>query len=80
MTPFDDGSGPGLYAGGSFTLAGGEGANQIARWSGTRWSSLDGGTNSTVMALAAFDDGTGPALCAGGSFVAAGGVTVNPAR
>ena len=35
----DDGSGPALYAGGSFTAAGGAAAN-LARWDGTSWSAV----------------------------------------
>ncbi len=74
LTVFDDGTGPALYAGGSFTHAGGLPANWIARWDGISWSSLGGGMNSSVFSLTVFDDGTGPALYAGGFFSIAGGV------
>ncbi|MBX3323034.1 MAG: hypothetical protein KF757_08605 [Phycisphaeraceae bacterium] len=82
---FDDGSGPALYVGGNFTIAGGVAANRIARWSGTDWSALTtqggngvGGIQSArVQDLVVFDDGTGAALYAGGAFSTAGGVTVN---
>ena len=75
LASFDDGSGPALYAGGSFTTAGGVPASGVARWDGASWSPLDLGTNGSVAALAVWDDGTGPALYAGGSFTQAGGVT-----
>ncbi len=75
---FDDGGGPALYAGGTFTIAGGVAAERIARWDGTTWSVLGsgitGGTSPGVEALAVFDDGSGPVLYAGGRFTQAGGV------
>jgi len=85
---FDDGSGggPALYAGGSFTIAGGVPANGIAKWNGKAWSALDSGiefsgTSSAplVQSLTVFDDGTGdgPALIVGGSFDMAGGRPAN---
>jgi HYR domain-containing protein len=74
---FDDGSGPALYVGGSFTTAGGVFANNVAKWDGVRWWALGTGVNSTVFALAVFDDGSGPALYAGGSFTTAGGAPAN---
>jgi len=81
LTVFDDGSGsgPAMYAGGAFKVAGGVEANYIAKWDGTSWSPLGTGMNGTVIALAVFDDGLGggPALYAGGDFVTAGGETVN---
>ncbi len=81
LVSFDDGGGPALYAGGSFTSAGGIAANHIAKWDGTVWSALAGpsgtGTDGTVSALAVFDDGGGPALYVGGSFTAAGGIAAN---
>jgi trimeric autotransporter adhesin len=76
---FDDGSGPALYAGGSFTMMGGTPAYNIARWNGTQWSPVGGGLTSfqsnhaTVYDLQAFDDGSGPALYAVGWFDRAGG-------
>jgi hypothetical protein len=35
---YDDGHGPALYAGGSFTTAGACVANGIAKWDGSSWS------------------------------------------
>ncbi len=78
---FDDGSGPALYAGGSFLTAGGLPAKRVARWDGVSWSSLgtgpENGTNAVVNTLAVHDDGsgTGPALYVGGAFTEAGGAT-----
>ncbi len=74
---FDDGRGGALYAGGSFSSAGGAVASRIARWDGAAWSALGSGVDGTIKALAVFDDGRGPALYAGGSFTHAGGVGAN---
>jgi hypothetical protein len=79
LEEFDDGTGPALFAGGSFTDAGFVDSIFVAKWDGTAWSSLDGGmsSGSEVRALEVFDDGTGPALFAGGFFRYAGGAEVN---
>jgi trimeric autotransporter adhesin len=81
LTVFDDGlgSGPALYAGGSFTTAGRQPANNIAKWDGSKWSALGTGMNDSVRALTVFDDGSesGPALYAGGVFTTADGKVVN---
>ena len=74
---FDDGSGPALYAGGSFVSAGEVNAQHIARWNGTTWSEVGGGCSGDVLCLAVMNDGSGDALYAGGSFPIAGGVVVN---
>jgi hypothetical protein len=79
LTVFDDGGGPALYAGGSFSTTGGVAASYIAKWDGSSWSALGSGLSGGsqdpgVYALAVFDDGGGPALYAGGKFTAAGGV------
>ncbi|MEQ9097371.1 MAG: GC-type dockerin domain-anchored protein [Phycisphaerales bacterium] len=73
---FDDGSGPALYVGGSFSTAGGRSARSIARWNGFEWAPLGFGTSGDVEALEVFDDGTGPALYAGGEFQVMSGVLV----
>jgi hypothetical protein len=76
ITIFDDrrGGGPALYAAGSFTSAGGQAANHVARWDGASWAPLAGGVEGEVEVLGVFDDGGGPALYAGGSFTSAGGL------
>jgi hypothetical protein len=74
LAVFDDGSGPALYAGGNFTHAGGLAIKNLARWNGTSWSGVGGGTDKTVSALLVHDDGRGPALYAGGRFDQAGGI------
>ncbi len=78
---FDDGTGAALIAGGSFNVAGGVMANNVAGWDGSEWSALAGppgnGLNGGAGAFVEFDDGSGPALYAGGYFETAGGVLVN---
>src|SRR4029434_7001236 len=79
MTVFNDGSGPALYAGGSFTAIAGVPARGIARWNGSAWAPVGNvvttQTSPWGVALTIFDDGTGPALYAGGQFSAIGGVS-----
>ena len=74
MTVFNDGTGPALYAAGTFGFAGGVAANSIAKWNGSAWSALGSGIAGAVAALAVYNDGTGPALYAGGIFTTAGNV------
>ncbi|MFN0242421.1 MAG: hypothetical protein ACKVWV_05960 [Planctomycetota bacterium] len=86
QTVFDDGSGPALYVGGLFKVAGSATVHNIGRWNGTDWSAVGGGltgqaqfgdtVSQSVLALTVFDDGSGPALYAGGRFSSAGGVPV----
>jgi hypothetical protein len=76
LAVFDDGTGPALYAGGDFALAGGIAASRVARWNGSAWSAVGGGTDGSVVALGVFDGGAGPQLFAGGLFATAGGVPV----
>ena len=81
MTVFNDGTGPALYAGGTFTSAGGvAGTTRIAKWNGTSWSPLGSGisgSNGFVHDLTVFNDGTGAALYAAGDFTTAGGIAAN---
>ena len=79
---FDDGSGPALFVGGEFSLAGSAAAARIARWNGTSFSPVGGGMSGgttvssvtpSVRSLAVFDDGTGAKLYAAGNFTTAGG-------
>jgi hypothetical protein len=78
---YDDGSGPALYAGGSFAWMGGVAADAIARWNGSSWSAVGGGLTYLapfgVQALGVFDDGSGPELYAGGNLSEAGGTAVS---
>jgi hypothetical protein len=50
-------SGPDLYAGGSFSTAGGSPANMIAKWNGTNWTALGSGplVSSTISRPTDFD-------------------------
>ncbi|MBL8766238.1 MAG: hypothetical protein JNL94_02670 [Planctomycetes bacterium] len=69
----DDGSGPALYAGGVFTLAGAVAASNVARFDGVTWSPLGSGVNGAVETMSSFDFGFGPRLFVGGTFTSAGG-------
>jgi hypothetical protein len=70
----DDGTGPALYAGGTFSTAGTTSANNIARWNGTAWSRVSTqGMDGFVSYLLPFDDGSSNQLYACGSFLQAGG-------
>lgn len=60
-----------LYAGGSFSIAGGNSANNIARWNGSNWTALSSGTNGRVNAIEVI----GADLYVGGQFTSAGGVS-----
>jgi hypothetical protein len=62
-------SGTDLYAGGSFSTAGGVPAANIAKWNGSTWSALGSGLDDYVEALAV----NGTNLYAGGGFSTAGG-------
>ncbi|MBL8861445.1 MAG: hypothetical protein JNK02_05480 [Planctomycetes bacterium] len=73
---WDDGSGPSLYIGGTFSAVGGIPAASVARWNGTTWSST--GANMTTFlggpgAVWAFAV-HGGSLYAAGVFATAGGV------
>jgi hypothetical protein len=79
---WNDGSGEKLFVGGSFTSAGGSGANQyLARWDRTTntWSSVGSGisggfTNAFMTSMVPFNPGTGERLVVGGFYDTAGGV------
>jgi hypothetical protein len=79
LAVFDEGhgAGPVLFAGGHITVAGSVAANFIARWDGSAWSTVGGGTNGLVDSLAVFDDGSGTALYVAGQFSSAGSGAVN---
>ena len=60
-------SGSDLYAGGSFTAAGGVSANYIAKWNGSAWAPLGSGTDTPISVLAV----SGSDLYAGGIVIGA---------
>jgi hypothetical protein len=66
-------SGSDLYAAGSFTTAGGYGANNVAKWNGSSWSALGSGIDDVVFALAV----SGSDLYAVRAFTTAGGHGAN---
>lgn len=69
----DDGTGPALYAAGSFTGIGGVAASRIAKWNGTQWTPLGAGLGSSGYCLASMGSGASARLIVGGIFVNAGG-------
>jgi trimeric autotransporter adhesin len=72
---FDDGTGPAVYVTGSFTRAGDQPAENIARFDGVDWGPSMPGIQKYGLALEVFDDGSGPALYVGGYFdLPAGGL------
>lgn len=72
LAAVDTGAGALLYAGGSFTQAGGSTSSSIGAWNGSVWTEPDGGTDCAVQSMTGFDDGTGTSLYAGGCFANAG--------
>ncbi|MCG8460259.1 MAG: DUF11 domain-containing protein, partial [Holophagales bacterium] len=72
LAVFDDGGGPSLYAGGSFTTRFGPAANFLAELVDGQWAPLPAETDGPVEALTVFDDGQGAGLYAGGSFAQVG--------
>src|SRR5262245_17394630 len=75
LAAHDDGSGPALYAGGWFNIAGGGSANYIAKWNGIAWAALGSGLDYYPTRLQSFNDGGGLGLFVGGWFSSAGGVS-----
>ena len=82
LVSYDDGSGPKLYACGSFDSIGGNAANGLARWDGVQWSEFGGGVTgvsqaAAVYSMCVFDDGGGSRLFVSGDFDHAGGQSAN---
>jgi hypothetical protein len=73
LAVYDDGTGPALYAAGSFSTADGIPANNVARWDGASWQPLGLGTGGVVHALAVYQ----AELYAGGYFDSAGEVAAS---
>ena len=74
LAAHDDGGGAALYAAGYFTQAGGLAFEGLARFDGSTWSAVGGGSApSPPRALRGFDDGGGTRLYAGGFFTSVGG-------
>lgn len=65
-----------LFAGGTFTDAGGSSTNGAARWDGSSWLALPADSNLDVFSVSAFDDGTGPAAYFCGGFTTINGASV----
>lgn len=79
MEVFDDGFGPALYVGGSFTEVGGLAIPYLARWHPAEgWTPVNGLTvDNTVLDMEVYDDGSGPALFIGGAFDTVNGIFPN---
>jgi trimeric autotransporter adhesin len=83
LAVFDDGTGPALYAGGTFEQIGGVPAHNLAKWNGKTWSEVGGGVTgyveyaTRVDCLRVLDLGDGPAVYVGGDFRYAGELEVN---
>ncbi|MFD2720828.1 hypothetical protein ACFST9_19055 [Hymenobacter monticola] len=63
-----------VYVGGYPRTAGGMTINNVAKWNGTAWSSLNGGVNGDVKVLVVAGNGE---LYAGGTFSRAGGTAAS---
>jgi hypothetical protein len=74
LVPFDDGTGPALYAAGVCQYAQGTFMYGVSKWNGAGWSLLGAVMNGTITSLCSYDDGSGAALYAGGWFTTIGGV------
>jgi hypothetical protein len=72
LAVFDDGTGPALYVGGSFSAAGGQPAANIAKWDGAHWHAVGSGVRGSVQAMAVLRLHGKRSLWVGGSFAAAG--------
>jgi hypothetical protein len=59
---------------GEFSAAGGVAASRVARWDGSAWSSIGGGTNNVTYAALALPNGD---IVVAGQFTSAGGVPAN---
>jgi hypothetical protein len=77
FTVGDDGTGPGLFAAGSFIRGGDQTLKYLGKWNGESWSTIGGGFDRYVNEITFFDDGGGPAIYAVGGFTVAGGQPAN---
>ncbi|GAA4348683.1 hypothetical protein GCM10023185_04820 [Hymenobacter saemangeumensis] len=68
-----------VYVGGSFTRAGGQLANHVAKWNGTAWSALGTGAQNGVRSNGVYALAIAPSgdLYVGGNFSEAGPVLAN---
>ena len=65
-----------IYVGGDFNNAGGSAAENIARWSGTTWTTLGSGLNGTVKCIFIENSLAAPVF-AGGEFTLSGASSMN---
>ncbi len=72
LASFDDGTGPALYAGGTFFGPTATHSHFIAKWKNGVWSGVGTGTDHYVIAIVPWDDGSGPSLFVFGWFSSPG--------
>jgi hypothetical protein len=72
LTGFDDGTGPGVYAGGRFSNGTPVVLQSAARWDGGSWSGLGFGPAGDVNALGVHLENSRPVLYLGGTFTGVG--------
>ena len=79
MVRFNDGGGNDLYVAGDFATAGGTVVKDIARWDGSVWSDVGGGTDfhDQVDELGVYNNGGSSVLVASGGFLDIGGISAN---
>jgi Immunoglobulin I-set domain len=70
---YDDGTGPAIYVGGTFSNEPSETVKNLAKWNGTAWEGVGGGVAGSVYALKAFTHGGAQALYVAGQLTQAGG-------
>ncbi|MDF1837287.1 MAG: hypothetical protein P1V35_05420 [Planctomycetota bacterium] len=68
IVSFDDGTGPAVFAMGSFGSAGGVISQSFARYRGDQWTPLSRGVDGEIFTLASYNDGSGSALYTAGVF------------
>ncbi len=71
---FNDGTGPALYAVGTFTVSGAATTRRFAKWTGAQWVEVGGGLDNNASKLAVYraPGDPAPGLFVGGSYLSVG--------